>query len=81
MKLCNKHLDGRYLIKEAEKAGLTVERGKGDHVKVVAPYGRGMMIIPDRQIGKGLAAKVVKWMTLAGVPLSIIVALLLSLGG
>lgn len=42
----SKHNSGWHYIKVAEKAGLKVESGKGDHAKVIGPAGRGYMIIP-----------------------------------
>lgn len=74
-KITSKELQGRYLIKQAEKAGLRVEEGKGDHAKVYAPEGRGYMIIPERNIGKGLACSIVKWLIAAGVSFGIILAI------
>jgi predicted RNA binding protein YcfA (HicA-like mRNA interferase family) len=64
-------MDGKHLIKQARKAGLEVKHGKGDHVKIKHPTGRGYMICPARKIGKGLASQVVKWLLSAGVPLAI----------
>lgn len=71
MKLKSEYLDGRYLVKEAEKAGLKVEKGKGDHAKVYGNAGRGYMIVPTRNIGKGLACSIIKWMIAAGVGFTI----------
>jgi hypothetical protein len=69
--------NGRYLIKEAHKQGLAVVYGKGDHAKIYAPTGRGYMICPMREMGKGLASEVVKWLVKAGV----ILTCLLIIGG
>lgn len=80
-KISSKELDGDYLIKQAKKSGLIVEPGRGDHVKVVAPNGRGYMIIPSRNIGKGLACNIVKWLIAAGVSLSVILTIYESIGG
>lgn len=66
-KISSKDLDGRELIKRAHKAGLRVERGKGDHVNVFGPQGRGYMTIPQRELGKGLACTIIKWLIAAGV--------------
>lgn len=65
----SKHRDGQYLLKQAEKAGLEVSWGKGDHGRVRAPEGRGYMIIPARELGTGLASKAVKWLVSVGVVL------------
>lgn len=70
--LTSKQMDGRYLIKQAEKAGLKVEYGRGDHVKVYGKEGRGYEIIPNRDIGRGLACKIIKWLIAAGVAFSVI---------
>ena len=59
--------DGRYLTREAEKAGLYCKNGKGDHVNVYAPVGRGYMTIPQRELGTGLACAIRKWLIAAGV--------------
>lgn len=67
MKITSEQCDGRYLIRKAEKSGLIVTNGKGDHVKIEAPCGRGYMIVPDREIGRGLACTIVKWLMAAGV--------------
>jgi len=67
MKLSSKMLDGRYLTKEAAKAGLVTRKGKGDHFIIEAPTGRGYMTCPQREIGRGLASEIVKWLVRAGV--------------
>ncbi len=59
--------DGKAYIKAAKKNGLRVERGRGDHVKIYGPAGRGYMIIPDRKVGKGLACEISKWFKLLGI--------------
>lgn len=70
-KISSKHMDGRNLIKMAEKAGLEVKNGKGDHANVYGPEGRGYMTIPARPIGRGLACSIVKWLVAAGVTISL----------
>lgn len=85
MKLCSKHLRGDYLIKEATKMQkkhpdeIEVRRGKGDHVIVISHKLKEEKAIPDREIGRGLAASIVKWLVAAGVPLTILVMVILSL--
>jgi hypothetical protein len=59
--------DGRYLAHKAEQSGLRVCNGKGDHATVYAPVGRGYMSIPQRELGKGLACAIRKWLVAAGV--------------
>ena len=63
--------DGRYLIHCAEQQGLKVCNGKGDHANVYAPVGRGYMSIPQRELGKGLACAIRKWLVAAGVSFAI----------
>jgi predicted RNA binding protein YcfA (HicA-like mRNA interferase family) len=59
--------DGRKLIREAEKRGAEIRSGRGDHVIVKGP--RGMTVIPNRQMGKGLFRKIVKQLALIGLAL------------
>ena len=66
-RISSQDLDGRNLIKKAEKAGLKVEMGKGDHAKIYGPAGRGYQTVPMRPIGKGLACSIIKWLIAAGV--------------
>jgi len=73
------YMDGLYLAKQAAKAGLKVTPGKGDHIKVFAPEGRGYMPIPARPLGRGLACAIVKWLIAAGVPLALIMLILEAL--
>lgn len=74
-KISSNDMDGRKLIKKAKEAGLRIEQGKGDHVNVYGPTGRGYMTIPQRPIGKGLCCTIVKWLIAAGVPFGIILAI------
>ncbi len=67
MKITEKMCDGKYLAKKAKKKGLRVKNGRGDHVIIYAPVGRGFIIIPDRKLGKGLACAIIKWLLAAGV--------------
>ena len=59
--------DGRYLAHCAEQQGLRTSNGKGDHKIIYAPVGRGYMSVPQRELGKGLACAIRKWLALAGV--------------
>ena len=74
-RITGKHMQGRHLIKQAKKAGLRVENGKGDHVKIYGDAGRGYTVVPSRDIGKGLACSIVKWLIAAGVTTLSIAAL------
>ena len=67
--------DGRYLAQKAEQSGLHCKNGKGDHVNVYAPVGRGYMTIPQRELGKGLANAIKKWLVAAGVTFTIAIAM------
>lgn len=69
---------GKVYIKAAENAHLRVEYGKGDHVKVYAPVGRGYMVIPNqnRDLAPGTDHAVKKWLKLAGVLVALLVAAL-----
>jgi predicted RNA binding protein YcfA (HicA-like mRNA interferase family) len=62
--------DGHYLIKECQKCGAEVERGRGDHVKVKGPTGQ--TVIPDRVMGKGLWCTVLKQLLKAGVKIALV---------
>ncbi len=66
---------GEYYVKLARKHGLTVENGKGSHAKIIAPEGRGYMIVPlHRELGKGLECVVIKWFKAVGI-LAVLVAM------
>jgi hypothetical protein len=71
----SKHGNGGRLIDAAERHGLRTKRGKGDHVIIFAPVGRGYMTCPDREIGKGLEKVVTKWLVAAGVTLGFLALL------
>ncbi len=63
----NKH-SGQYYIKQAQAHGLKVQQGKGDHVKVYGPAGRGYMVIPQhRELSSGVECAVKKWLKAVGV--------------
>lgn len=71
--------NGKYLTHKAEQSDLRVCNGKGDHAVVYAPVGRGYMTIPQRELGKGLACAIRKWLISAGVVFSILLAILIKL--
>jgi hypothetical protein len=59
---------GKYYVQAGAKNGLRVEPGKGDHVKVYGPAGRGYMTIPlHRELKKGLECSVRKWFKTLGI--------------
>lgn len=63
-----KHHSGDYYVKEAQKHGLEVEQGKGDHVKIKAPAGRGYMIVPlHRELNNGTEHAIKKWFAVLGI--------------
>ena len=68
-----KHESGKYYVKAAEKAGLQVSNGRGDHAKVYAPNGQMMVIPQHRQLATGTECAVVKFLLAFGVVLPAIV--------
>ena len=59
---------GAYYIKEATQHGLRVENGRGDHVKVYGPEGRGFMVVPlHRELAKGTECSIKKWFKALGI--------------
>jgi predicted RNA binding protein YcfA (HicA-like mRNA interferase family) len=58
--------NGRELVKECQKHGGVVKPGKGDHMKAYGPNG-GIVVIPNREIGKGLFCKIKKQLILIGL--------------
>ena len=68
--------DGRQALKVAsckqnQNKGVNVIQGKGDHVKV--QYKNESIIIPDREIGRGLGATIWKWFMLRGLIVGIVI--------
>ena len=69
--------NGKEWIKLAKKNGLQVESGKGDHVKIIAPEGRGFMVIPlNREIHTGLNHAIAKWFKALGIITSLLLIIL-----
>jgi hypothetical protein len=64
--------NGTYYIRKAEKAGLEVKYGRGDHVKVYSPDHSSMMVIPSNLKGNGTEHSVMKWLVKYGVILTFI---------
>lgn len=69
--------NGNYYISAAEKAGLTVKPGKGDHFKVYGTDPRtgntDMMVCPMNLKGDGTECAIRKWLIRMGVLLAGIV--------
>ena len=64
----SKHNSGSYYVKCAEKAGLRVEQGKGDHVKIYGDCDRGYMVVPQhRELATGTECAIRKWFRALGV--------------
>jgi predicted RNA binding protein YcfA (HicA-like mRNA interferase family) len=74
-------MKGKVYIRACEKAGLRVENGHGDHVKVYGPVGRGYMTIPNqnRDLATGTDHNIRKWLRLAGVVLTLVLAAVIFL--
>ena len=63
---------GEYYVREARKAGLTVKHGRGDHVKVYGPAGRGFTVIPmHRELANGTEHVIIKFFKALGILLII----------
>lgn len=70
-----KHHSGKYYIAKAEKAGLRVENGRGDHMKVFGPAGRGYMVVPiQRELSNGVEHAIVKWFARLGILVTLAIA-------
>lgn len=68
-----KHHSGMEYVKAAEKAGLEIKMGKGDHCIVKAPVGRGYEVIPlHKELSNGVECKLAKWFKAAGIVVCII---------
>jgi hypothetical protein len=80
-KLTGKQRSGRYLINQSSKAGLPVVQGKGDHVKVYNRSRTKSVSIPDRELGVGLAATIVKTLVSFGVVFSVVIAAIYAIIG
>jgi hypothetical protein len=73
---------GKFYVDLAVKNGLTVLNGKGDHVKVVAPAGRGYMIVPThRELAKGTECSIRRWFKLVGILLTVMAPLACMIAG
>lgn len=64
---------GKYYVKAAEKNGLRVENGKGSHVKVYGPAGRGFTVVPlHQELANGTECAVRKWFKALGIVVVIV---------
>ena len=71
------NVDYKKMETAARRAGLEVRNGKGDHARFVAPDGTSMTYC-RREMGKGLACKIVKWLVTRGVVLVLVIAFALN---
>ena len=74
----SKHNSGSHYVKVAEKHGLRVENGKGDHAKIIAPAGRGYMIVPlHKELSNGTEFAIKRWFKLLGIILTVVMMITL----
>jgi len=74
----SKHNSGSHYVKVAEKHGLRVENGKGDHAKIIAPAGRGYMIVPlHKELSNGTEFAIKRWFRMLGIILCLVIGALL----
>jgi hypothetical protein len=63
---------GLYFVEGAQKNGLPVRMGKGDHAVIYGPAGRGIMTVPlHHELATGTCAKIRKWFLKLGILLSL----------
>jgi predicted RNA binding protein YcfA (HicA-like mRNA interferase family) len=68
-----KHNSGQHYISLAEQNGLRTENGKGSHVKVYGPTGRGYMCVPmHKELSPGVECAVKKWFRALGILLVVV---------
>lgn len=59
---------GAYYVHLAEKNGLTVKSGKGDHMVIYGPAGRGYMTVPmHKELATGTNCAIKKWFRMLGI--------------
>ena len=71
------NVDYKKMETAARRAGLEVRNGKGDHARFIAPDGTSMTYC-RREMGTGLACKVIKWLVTRGVVLVLVIAFALN---
>lgn len=69
------NIDYRQMEKAAQRAGMEVRSGKGDHARFIAPSGDSMTYC-RREMGTGLKCKIIKWLIAQGVFFGIIACVL-----
>ena len=67
-------INGKQVIKEAQKRGADIRQGKGDHVIIWS--GGSQMSVPNKVIKSDLAYKISKWITITGLGAFILYILL-----
>jgi hypothetical protein len=75
-----KHHSGSYYVRQAERAGVPVKPGKGDHMKVFAPpdgpYRGDHVTVPlHRELATGTEHTIRKFFIKVGIPLAILIGL------
>ena len=64
---------GKDYVKLAKKNGLDVRNGKGDHVKIYGPAGRGYMTVPVvGELDRGTESNIKKWFRALGILLVVL---------
>ncbi len=58
---------GKYYADLAEKHGLRVENGRGDHIKIYAPNERPMTVPMHRELATGTEHTIRKWFIRLGI--------------
>ncbi len=75
--MATKTNSGAYYANLAAKNGLTVRRGKGDHVNIYGPAGRGYMTVPmHKELATGTNCAIKKWFKALGI-LSLVTVMVL----
>lgn len=78
----SKNHNGLSYVKAAQKNNLQVVMGKGSHAKILAPQGRGYMIVPlHRELGNGLECSIRKWFKALGIILALAIPIICILSG
>ena len=68
-------INGKQVIKEAQKRGADIRQGKADHV-IIIWSGGSQMSVPNKVIKSDLAYKISKWITITGLGAFILYILL-----
>ena len=71
---------GKDYIKAAKKNNLEVRKGKGDHMNVYGPAGRGYMTIPmHKELSRGVDSSANKWFKTLGIIVTIVLVIVVLL--